>query len=84
MESRQTKIKIPTRRSLFWDVPPKNIDPQKHAVYIIERVLEHGLDKEIRWMWHAYSRPLIRNVVLRSRIVTPKTRSLWELLTKTK
>lgn len=30
------------RQALFWDVDPKTIDPEKHAVYIIERVLDFG------------------------------------------
>jgi len=32
----------PFRQSLFWDVDPKTIDPEKNAKYVIERVLEFG------------------------------------------
>ncbi len=68
------------RQSLFWDVDPKTIDPEKNAVYIIERILDFGDDKEVRWMWEYYQKDLIRKVVETSRVLLPKSRALWELL----
>ncbi len=69
------------RQTLFWDVDPKTIDPKKHARYIIERILDFGHDDEVRWLWQQYPKPLIREVVARSRGLRPETRSLWKLLT---
>lgn len=69
------------RSTLFWDVNPANIDPQKDATYIIERILDLGNDSEVRWMWYYYDHDLIRNVVLTSRILQAQTRALWNLLT---
>ncbi len=71
---------IPFRQTLFWDVNPQNIDPKKHAVYIIERILDFGNEKEVRWMMHYYSRPLIAKVVKKSRVIDIKSRSLWSLI----
>lgn len=68
------------RQSLFWDVDPKTIDPKKHAVYIIERILDFGNDDEVRWMWEAYSHPLIKRVVATSRVLHNKTKALWSLM----
>lgn len=68
------------RPSLFWDVDPKTIDPKKHARYIIERVLDFGNDKEVRWVTRYYSPWRIRDVVHHSRVLDPKSRSLWTLL----
>lgn len=76
--------KIKFRQSLFWDVDPAKIDLKKNARYIIERVLDFGRDQEVRWVWETYPRPLIRDVVVKSRGIFPKTRSLWELLTRRK
>lgn len=84
-KKRMKKIKpMRFRPSLFWDVDPKTIDPKKHAVYIIERVLDFGNDKEMRWLWYSYPNSLIRQVVNTSRVLHPQTRALWELLTKEK
>lgn len=74
------KSVIRFRQTLFWDVDPKTIDTKKHAVYIIERVLDFGNDDEVRWMWHYYPRRLIRKVVNKSRVLLAKTKSLWSLL----
>lgn len=68
------------RPSLFWDVDPKTIDPKKHAVYIIERVLDFGNDKEVRWLVHSYSPRLIKQVAMESRVLHDKTRALWQLM----
>ncbi len=68
------------RQSLFWDTDPKNIDMQKNARYIIERVLDFGNDKEVKFIWDFYDRNLLKDVVEHSRSIRPRTRSLWTLL----
>ena len=70
------------RQELFWDFNPDNIDPEKHARYIIERVLEFGNDGEVRWMKDFYTPSLIREVVEKSRSLMPETRNLWLLILK--
>ena len=44
------------RQSLFWDTDPKKIDKEKNARYIIERILDLGNDKEVKWMWDYYDK----------------------------
>lgn len=68
------------RQTLFWDVNPKTIDPQRHAKYVIERIVEFGNDREVRWMWRTYPPSLIRDVVEHRRGIDPQARSLWRLL----
>jgi hypothetical protein len=85
--NKQNKISkkvIPFRQSLFWDVDPKTIDVRKHAVYIIERIMDFGNDREVRWMWHRYSQSLLRKVAKSSRVLQPQSRVFWQLLTKQK
>ena len=75
------KPEIAFRQSLFWDVDPKTIDPEKNAVYVIERILDFGDDSEVRWMWNRYSKKQIREVLERPRCqVIDKSRALWSLL----
>ena len=79
---RKSKEHIKFRQTLFWDVDPATIDPQKHAKYIIERILEFGNDEEVRWMFNHYSREMIRDRVLNSRgVLRPQTKIFWEALT---
>lgn len=72
---------MPRRPSLFWDVDPAQIDPEKHSRYIIERIMDFGSDEEIRWMWRAYSREEMRRVLdLPRSPVHPKSRAFWKLM----
>lgn len=68
------------RQSLFWDANPANIDPQKNAQYIIERILNYGDDDEMRWLWNYYDKSLIKQVVKNSRCLRPDTKKFWGLM----
>ncbi len=81
MTARKKKV-IPFRQSLFWDVDPKTIDPKKHARYIIERILDLGNDREVRWMWHNYPKNLIYEVAVYKRGLRAITRPLWKSLAR--
>ena len=72
------------RQSLFWDTNPNKIDVKKNASYIIERVLELGQDKEVRWLWKFYDKKLLKKVVEKSRCLRPETKNLWTLMLKNK
>lgn len=72
------------RPELFWDVDPKTIDPKKHAQYIIERILDFGQDKEVRWLWHFYPKQTISHTVKNSRVIFPQTKILWQEMVKSR
>lgn len=74
------KPSIKFRPSLFWDVDPRTIDPQRNAPYIIERILDFGADSEVRWMTRYYSPALIKKVLRQSRVLHEKSKALWSLL----
>lgn len=71
------------RQTLFWDVDPGNIDTERNAQYVIERILDFGNDEEVGWLYGFYNRSLIRDVVAQSRSLRPKTKNLWNLILKT-
>lgn len=70
------------RQSLFWDTNPKKIDVKKNTQYIIERVLDFGRDNEVRWLWKTYNKSLLKKTVDSSRLLRPRTKTLWTLLLK--
>lgn len=72
------------RQALFWDTKPSKIDTKKNAQYIIERVLDFGNDKEVKWLYHFYDKPLLKKVVAKSRSLRPETKNLWISLLKSK
>ncbi|MBI5221941.1 MAG: hypothetical protein HY980_00365 [Candidatus Magasanikbacteria bacterium] len=68
------------RQALFWDTDPKKIDPQKHAKYIIERILDFGNDSEVKWLYQKYPKSLLRQTIFKSRCLRHETKNLWKLL----
>ncbi len=75
---------IKFRQSLFWDTDPKKIDKKKNARYIIERILDHGNDREVKWLYYFYNKKLLKNIVLKSRGLMPETKNLWKTILKEK
>lgn len=63
----------------FWDVDPFILDTERHSKYIIERVLEHGDDRAVKWLFRKFSREEISAVVRESRRLSPKSRTFWSI-----
>lgn len=77
------KIKSDTfqfRQTLFWDVDPKDINPDKNARYIIERMLDLGDTKDLNWMFGYYQKKQIQEVVTSSRALHKKSANFWGLM----
>jgi len=72
------------RQALFWDTKPGKIDANRNAKYVIERILDFGSDKEVRWLYNFYDKSLLKEVVAKSRSLRPETKNLWMLLLKNK
>lgn len=72
-----TKKAMRFRPSLFWDVNPKSIDPKKHGVYIAERIMDFGNDREARWLLETYPPRFLKQIARRSRVLHAETRALW-------
>ncbi len=85
-KSKEKPRKIPNkmilRQSLFWDVDAKDIDLEKDARYVIERIMDLGMDDEVKWMRRQYSKEKLRDVAEKSRALSPQSKNLWLLLTK--
>jgi len=66
-------------QEFFWDADPAALDIRLHKTYIIERLLELGDERAVRWLFAAYPRPEIAEVVRTSRSLSKKSRSFWRL-----
>ena len=64
---------------LFWDVDPWGIDPDRHASFIIERIVRFGLPADVRWMLGAYDDDTLSRVIRHSCRIDRKTASFWAL-----
>ncbi|MGI6616241.1 MAG: DUF6922 domain-containing protein [Dethiobacteria bacterium] len=63
---------------LFWDVDPAALDLELHKDFIIERVLNMGDEKSLKWLWHEYGERVIYDTVINSRGLTLKTARCWQ------
>ena len=64
-------------KEYFWDVDFSEVDQEQSAVYIVQRLLDRGNDKAVRWMFKTYNKDLIKEVVTKKRGFSPKTANFW-------
>lgn len=63
---------------LFWDLDPKNLLLDQHYIYIVERILNFGDLRALRWLFRVYKEKTIREAVTLSRGLTLKTALCWQ------
>lgn len=61
----------------FWEHPLDTLDEDRHKAFVIERLLEHGDDLAVRWVFRRYARADILQVVCSSRRLSRKTANCW-------
>ncbi len=69
-------MKVIDKNYLFWDV--ESLDEERHASFIIERVLDRGRLEDFRWLKKRYGEQKIKEV-LRSRLfrLDKRSASFW-------
>lgn len=67
-------------KKYFWDIDFAKLDPKKHSVYTIERLLEFGDEKAVRWILQTFSKKQIRETVCQSRAISSVTANFWSLI----
>jgi len=59
------KIATINNKSLFWDVDVSQLDPERHADFIIIRVLDRGRPEDFDWILKKYGEEKIKNALKR-------------------
>ncbi|MBL7732071.1 MAG: hypothetical protein JNM88_12895 [Chitinophagaceae bacterium] len=67
-------------KSLFWDTDPEKLDWERSMQYIIERVLQRGLTKEVNTVFSRYTKDQIKSSVLKSRSFDSKTANYLSII----
>ncbi|MCF6094260.1 hypothetical protein L1765_09820 [Microaerobacter geothermalis] len=76
MASNQT---IPNEfKSFFWDVDITELDLRQHQIFIIERLLNEGDQRTLRWVFETYTEDEIKEAVCISRGLSLKTARYWQ------
>jgi len=79
-ERKKIKAKNPRqlfRPALFWDA--MDIDMEKHAPYIIARILDYGDENDIQTLRSVYSNEQLIDVIKKRRGLMPHTARFWAL-----
>lgn len=61
----------------FWEVDYRTINPKKYWFYIIERILEYGDIKALRWLFRFYPLKNIKHTVMNARVLSPRSINFW-------
>ena len=64
-------------KKYFWDVDFSRLDHKKHSEYVIERLLELGDIKAVKWVFRNFATLAIKNVLLRSSNLSEKSAIYW-------
>lgn len=67
------KIVLGLSGSLFWDTDPSTIELDKHALFIVERVLTRGSWNEFQRILNHYGKETIGNFACQIRFLDKKT-----------
>ena len=59
-------------RELFWDTDVTRLDLQENKQYIIERTLELGDERAVRWLFSNYARSDIKKALQKSRNISER------------
>ena len=64
----------------FWDVDFSKINKITHTQFIIERILEYGDLKSIKWMNNNYDLDKIKEVTINSKNISKKSANYWQII----
>jgi hypothetical protein len=64
----------------FWEIDFAGLRLPEQQSYVIERVLEYGDDRAIRWLKATFAPKAIASVVRDSRRISRNTATLWALV----
>ncbi len=67
-------------KNLFWDIDFNQLDYQKHADFIIKRILEYGDKEMINWMFNHFTTSQIKKTLLTKRGISIKSANYWSLI----
>jgi predicted nuclease of restriction endonuclease-like RecB superfamily len=67
-------------KKYFWDVDFPKLDKEIYTSFIIERILEEGDEKAVRWMRDNFDLDQIKNVLYNSKNLSPRSANYWQLI----
>ena len=76
----EKSLKEPFLQSFFWDTDTSKLDIEKNKQYIIERILEYGDKKEVKWLFSTYKKDDIVETLKKSKRISAKSGNYYYLI----
>jgi hypothetical protein len=67
-------------KQAFWDTDMHTLDAEKHAAFIVERVLEHGTWSDIKAIARYYGLPKLKETAINAKFFLPDTVSFLSIV----
>ncbi len=67
-------------KKYFWDVNFSKLNKEIYASFIIERILEEGDEKAVKWMRDNFDLNQIKNVLYKSKNLSSKSANYWQFI----
>lgn len=67
-------------KPFFWDTDLAQINPIRNRRYIIERILEFGDERAVRWLFSCFSDAEIKKVLDSSPRISAKSKEFWRIV----
>ena len=67
-------------KKYFWDVDFPKLDKKNYSQFIIERILEYGDERAIKWMRENFKLNQIKNVLQQSKNLSRKSANFWRFI----
>ena len=67
-------------KKYFWDTDFNKLDKKTYSVFIIERILEHGDQGAVKWLFKYFKKSDFREVLEKRRNTSPLSANYWALI----
>lgn len=67
-------------KKYFWDVDFSKLDKEAYSQFIIERILEYGDEKAIKWMKKNFKLNEIKTVICQSKNLSLRSANFWQII----
>jgi hypothetical protein len=64
----------------FWDVDFSSLDKKKYPDFIIERVLEYGDERAIKWLFRHFKKSELKKALTKKQNLSPLSANYWSLI----
>jgi len=75
--NRYSPSSIPCGIECFWDIDKRNLRLPEHLFFLVERILEYGGIKSVKWLFSYIRKEEIIGVLKKSKNLTRKTANFW-------